>query len=151
MTATTIRPASIADLAAVERIVRDAYTKYIVRIGRKPAPMLDDYRQRIREHAVWVLPDGDAIAALVVLLPEADHLLLDNIAVDRRWQGKGLGRRLMDFAEDEARRRGYSEVRLYTHEKMTENVAMYPRFGYEETGRGTQAGFERVFFRKRLE
>jgi hypothetical protein len=33
---------------------------------------------------------------------------------------------------------------------MTENIALYARTGWEETGRGEQGGFARVFFRKRL-
>jgi hypothetical protein len=41
----------------------------------------------------------------------------------------------MQFAGNEARRRGFSEMRLYTHEKMTENVAMYASSGWTETGR----------------
>ncbi len=145
-----IRPGTAEDLTAIERIVRDAYAKYVERIDKPPAPMLDDYRQRIRDHAAWVLEQGDDVVAVLVLLPEADHLLLDNIAVDPEQQGEGLGRALMDFAEMEARRRGYDEIRLYTHRTMTENIALYPRLGYEETGRGAQAGYERVFFRKRL-
>lgn len=55
---------------------------------------------------------------------------------------------LMKFAETEARRRGHGELRLYTHAKMTENLAMYPRLGWTETGRGAEKGFERVYFRK---
>ena len=145
-----IRPAEAADLAPIERIVRDAYTRYIERMGKPPGPMLDDYRRRIREHAIWVLEQAGAVVAALVLIPESDHLLLDNIVVDPAQQGKGLGRRLMDFAEAEARRRGYDEIRLYTHQTMTENIAMYRRLGYEETGRGAQAGYERVFLRKRL-
>jgi molybdopterin/thiamine biosynthesis adenylyltransferase/ribosomal protein S18 acetylase RimI-like enzyme len=147
---TTIRPAALADLAAVERIVAEAYQKYIARIGKKPGPMLDDYRQRIAEAAVSVATVEGAVAGLVVLLPESDHLLLDNVAVATSFQGRGIGRRLIDFAEGEARRRGVGEIRLYTHQTMHENIALYPRLGYEETGRGTQAGFARVFFRKRL-
>jgi ribosomal protein S18 acetylase RimI-like enzyme len=85
-----------------------------------------------------------------VLLPRPDHLLLDNIAVAPAHQGTGLGRRLLGFAEEEAARRGYSEIRLYTHRTMTENQHLYARVGYEETGRGTEAGYERVFMRKRL-
>jgi hypothetical protein len=27
---------------------------------------------------------------------------------------------------------------------------MYPHLGYDETGRGEEAGFQRVFFRKRM-
>jgi len=47
-------------------------------------------------------------------------------------------------------RRGYSEIRLYTHRTMTENQRLYAAIGYEETGRGSEAGYERVFMRKRL-
>ena len=141
-----IRPADAGDLASVERIVRDSYTKYIARIGKPPGPMLDDYAALIRAHQVWVT--GEPVAGLIVLIPEADHLLLDNIAVDPSAQGTGLGRILMDFADTEARRRGYSELRLYTHEMMTENIALYSRIGWTETGRAEQNGFARVFFRK---
>lgn len=143
-----IRPADAADLQHVERIVRDAYTKYIVRIGKPPGPMLDDYALHVRNHALWVA--GDPLAGLIVLLGETDHLLLDNIAVDPARQGQGVGRMLMQFADLEARRRGYRELRLYTHETMVENIALYSRSGWVQTGRGMQDGFARVFFRKVL-
>ena len=91
------------------------------------------------------------MAAIIVLLPEPDHLLLDNIAVRPDRQGQGLGRRLIAFAEEQARRLGHSEVRLYTHEKMTENIALYTRLGFVETGRGQKAGYDRVFMTKRLD
>jgi GNAT superfamily N-acetyltransferase len=150
LTAPVIRAASAADQPAVERIVRAAYAKYIVRIGRPPGPMCDDYARRIAEQAVWILIASGEIAGILVLLEKEDHLLLDNVAVDPHHQGKGIGRALFDFAEQEARRRSHAEIRLYTHQAMLENIALYPRLGYEETGRGEQAGFERVFFRKVL-
>ncbi|HYM33200.1 MAG TPA: GNAT family N-acetyltransferase [Candidatus Cybelea sp.] len=130
--------------------MRAAYTKYIERMGMPPGPMLDDYAERIGARCVWVLIEGSSIAGVLVLLPQADHMLLDNVAVDPACQGKGIGRKLIDFAEREARHCGYSEIRLYTHQTMHENIALYPRLGYEETGRGEQAGYRRVFYRKRL-
>jgi len=33
---------------------------------------------------------------------------------------------------------------------MTENQRLYAAIGYEEIGRGTEAGYERVFMRKQL-
>ena len=145
-----IRPAGTADRAAVEAIVREAYSVYIDRIGKPPGPMLDDYAALIGAGAVSVLeePDGE-IAAIIVLLAKPGHLLLDNIAVRRDRQGQGLGRHLIAFAETEARRRGCREVRLYTHEMMTENIALYARLGFTETGRGREAGYYRVFMAKR--
>lgn len=146
----TIRPATHADLPAIERIVAEAYSPYIARMGRKPGPMLDDYAARVRDREAFVFTAGEAVAGVLVLIDEADHLLLDNVAVDSAQRGHGAGRALLQFAEAEARRRGHPEIRLYTHQTMTENIALYPRIGYRETGRGVQSGFERVFFTKRV-
>jgi GNAT superfamily N-acetyltransferase len=146
-----IRSAIPDERAAVETIVHEAYAVYVERIGRPPGPMLDDYATLIAAGAVSVLeaPEGD-IVAIIVLLPKPDHLLLDNIAVRRDRQGQGLGRRLIAFAEAETRRLGYREMRLYTHRMMTENIALYARLGFIETGRGHEAGYDRVFMTKPL-
>jgi ribosomal protein S18 acetylase RimI-like enzyme len=144
------RPATAADVPSIAEIVDQAYRHYISRIGKPPGPMLDDYAARVSEGAVWVLEEGAEIAAIIVLLPAPNYLLLDNIAVSPTRQGLGLGSRLLAFAEDEALRRGYREIRLYTHQTMVENQRLYASIGYEETGRGSEAGYNRVFMRKRL-
>lgn len=146
-----IRQARPDDHAAVEQIVHDAYSVYVARIGRPPGPMLDDYGQRIGAGQVSVWEDVvGQIGGIIVLIANTDHLLLDNIAVRPGLQGRGLGRALVAFAEGEARRLGVAELRLYTHAKMTENIALYRRLGFVETGRGRQHGYDRVFMTKRL-
>ena len=146
-----IRAATAADVPLVAAIVDEAYRPYVARIGKPPGPMLDDYAARIEEGTVWVLEQGAVIAGLVVVLPGPDYLLLDNIAVSPSRQRLGLGRRLLAFVEPQALRHGYHEVRLYTHQTMVENQRLYTSIGYEETGRGTEAGYDRVFMRKRLQ
>jgi ribosomal protein S18 acetylase RimI-like enzyme len=94
--------------------------------------MLDDYSVRVAEGVVWVLEEGITILGVLVLIPEPDYLLLDNIAVAPARQGLGLGGRLLAFAEAEAMRQGYDEIRLYTHETMTENQRLYSAIGYKE-------------------
>ena len=145
-----IRAATAADVPAIAKIVDQAYRHYIARIGKPPGPMLEDYAARVSEGAVWVLEEGTVSAAMIVLLPAPNYLLLDNIAVSPNRQGLGLGRRLLAFAETEALRRGYREIRLYTHQTMVENQRLYASIGYQETGRGTEAGYDRVFMRKQL-
>jgi ribosomal protein S18 acetylase RimI-like enzyme len=145
-----IRAATAADVPAIVDTVDRAYRHYIVRIGKPPGPMLDDYAARVSEDAVWVLQDGPAIAGILVLLSAPEYLLLDNIAIAPERQGRGLGHRLLAFAESEALRRGYREIRLYTHQTMIENQRLYASIGYEETGRGSEAGYDRVFMRKPL-
>ena len=146
-----IRPANSRDLPAMTRIVAGAYQKYVARIGKPPGPMLDDYAVHIRNHAVWVAEVDGAAAGLIVLVPEDGYLLLDNVAVDPAYHGRKIGSALLAFADQEAIRRGYTELRLYTHEKMTENVEMYSALGWEEIGRAEQAGYNRVFFRKNVQ
>ena len=147
-----IRPATAEDQTAIEAVVIAAYSVYVERIGKPPGPMLDDYAVLIAAGAVSVCEDSDGtIAGIIVLLPKPDYLLLDNIAVAPARQGQGLGRRLIAFAEQQARRRGCRELRLYTHEKMSENIVLYARLGFAETGRGNQDGYDRVFMTKRIE
>jgi ribosomal protein S18 acetylase RimI-like enzyme len=145
-----IRAATPADVPAIADIAEEAYRHYIARIGKPPGPMLDDYAARVSEGAVWVLEEGALIVAIIVLLPAPNYLLLDNIAVSPARQSLGLGRRLLAFAEAEALRRGYREIRLYTHQTMVENQRLYASIGYEETERGSEAGYDRVYMRKRL-
>jgi ribosomal protein S18 acetylase RimI-like enzyme len=145
-----IRPAVPTDQAAIEQIVHDAYHPYIARLGKRPGPMDDDYAARIAAGEAWVLDGAGALAGVLVLCDAADHVLLDNIAVAPTHQGTGVGRRLIAFAEAETRRRGHAEIRLYTHETMVENQALYRRLGFVETHRAEQAGFRRVFMTKAL-
>jgi N-acetylglutamate synthase-like GNAT family acetyltransferase len=144
----SMRRAKASDLAAIRKLIADAYTKYIERIGRLPAPMTADYAAALEHSRVWVLLDGDSVVGTLVTEDHGDHLLLETVAVASNAQGKGYGRLLLDRAERDAVELGRGEVRLYTNEAMTENLTFYPRHGYYETGRALQDGFRRVFFSK---
>jgi len=151
MAAEILRPARPDDREAIERLVEAAYGGYVERIGRRPAPMDADYTGLIDDGHVTVADSDGAVVGVIVLAPMADHLLVENVAVDPAAQRTGLGRRLMDHAEDEARELGLSELRLYTNEHMVENIAWYPRLGYRASERRAEHGFARVFFEKQLD
>ena len=112
--------------------------------------MLDDYDQVVRDHHAYVVEHGGDILGVLVLIENEHGLLLDNVAVLPSLQGAALGHRLLEHAESEARRLGHGHLDLYTHQRMTENIAMYVRYGYEEVDRRTESGFPRVYMRKRL-
>ena len=75
---------------------------------------------------------------------------VENVAVHPEHQGRGLGRALLELAEAEARRAGFDSLYLYTHEKMSENLALYAGIGYVEYERRSEKGLTRVFMRKQL-
>ncbi len=131
-------------------LVRAAYQRYVPRMGREPAPMLADYDEVVARGHSWVAEIDNQLVGVLVLEPADDHLLLYNIAVRPDRHGRGIGGRLLKLAEEQGRVLGLPEVRLYTHETMTANIAYYPRRGYRETHRDDQDGFSRVFFSKAL-
>lgn len=145
-----IRRAESRDLAAIQSIARDAYTLYIERIGRRPAPMDADYTALISSNAVFIGEDQGVIQGFIVIYPVDGALHIETVAVRPDFQGKGLGKALLAFAEKNARDGDLAFLDLYTNAKMTENIAFYPKLGYVEYDRRLEAGFERVFFRKAL-
>jgi len=100
----SVRPALDGDASGIATCVDAAYRHYVPRIGRKPGPMLRDYAQAIRDEQVHVIEqDGHIIGALVLAVTE-EGFLLEMIAVHPAAQGTGVGRRLLEFSEAEARR-----------------------------------------------
>lgn len=142
------RRATAADVPRVRDVVTAAYAKYLTRMDRPPAPMLRDYTGPARAGLVWVI--GEPVVGLVSLTPEPGSLLIENIAVHPGAQGSGFGRRLLEFAEQEAARRRLARLSLYTNEVMTESQAVYARLGFREVRRATEHGYRRIFMIKDL-
>ena len=146
-----IREAQSGDLPRLGEVVDAAYSPYIARIGMRPGPMNDDLGARLEGGLIWVAADpGAAPAGLIVLIPAEDHLLIENVAVAPGRQGEGIGGQLMAFAEGRAAALGLGTIRLYTHELMTENRAIYAGLGFGEDELRREEGFARVFMSKRL-
>ncbi|NYI02760.1 GNAT family N-acetyltransferase [Cupriavidus plantarum] len=145
-----IEPAMEADVPAIQSMVTAAYSKYIERLGMLPAAMNADYGALAATRKLYVLRVKDVVVGAVLLGQDADSVKVSNLVVDPGCQGKGYGRTLMQFAEDEVTRKGLSAVTLFTNELMHENIHLYERMGFVETGRATENGFNRVYFRKNI-
>ena len=126
-----IRRAIAADAALVRSISRAAYAKWVPLIGREPWPRTADYDAALRNHIIDLLHLQGDVVALVEMIPAADHLLVENVAVLPAHQGQGHGRRLMAHAEAVATALGHRQVRLYTNQRFAENITLYQRLGYE--------------------
>ncbi|TAJ85524.1 MAG: GNAT family N-acetyltransferase [Reyranella sp.] len=146
-----IRQAVPSDEPEVRTCAEQAYARYVPAMGRKPAPMVADFAAQIADGHVYVATDDKGgFEGFIVFYAEDGHVMLENVAVLPSAAGRGVGKRLIAFCEDTARQRGFGAVHLYTNEKMIENLSIYPRLGYVEVGRRTEAGFNRVYFEKSL-
>ena len=130
-----IRKASLDDVEAITALTDAAYTKYIPLIGRKPQPMTADYAKMVVENSIWLLIVEDQLAGVLVLVYEPENILIYSVAINPEYQKQGLGRRLLDWAEQQAVQAGYKSIRLYTNERFEANIVMYKHLGYQETSR----------------
>ncbi len=92
--------------------------------------------------------NGNVIGTVLVKPLDGQTVKVRQVAVDTLLQGKGIGRRLMEFAEDLARQRGYKRsvlhARFYT-------IAFYKKLGYRITsGPFDEVGMEHYRMEKEL-
>ena len=146
-----IRRAQAKDEPAVRQCAEEAYEQYVAAIGKKPAPMVANFVSLIASEHVYVADDlDDDLLGFIVFFQKGDHMFLENVAVRRNATGRGVGKRLIAFCEEIAKDANLGSVKLYTNEKMTANLSLYPHLGYQETERRREDGFNRIYFEKTI-
>ncbi|TMU55156.1 GNAT family N-acetyltransferase [Flagellimonas algicola] len=91
--------------------------------------------------------DGKLVGAIVVstfmdeeyvpvqwLTPNCNSSYIHRICVDPKLQGKGHAQKLMDFAEEQSREKGFASVRLDTFSQNKRNQRFYEQRGYQKLG-----------------
>jgi N-acetylglutamate synthase-like GNAT family acetyltransferase len=130
--ATNLRRATPADAKTIRDLTRLAYAKWVPLIGREPKPMTVNYDSAVTDHMIDLYEIDDEAVALVEVVPQTQHLLIENIAVRPNQQGKGIGDLLLKHAEDTARSLHLDELRLYTNAAFIANIEFYARRGFQE-------------------
>ncbi|KAJ5457744.1 Acyl-CoA N-acyltransferase [Penicillium sp. IBT 31633x] len=148
----TLHKATTEDIPILESMTSAAYTKYISRIGKPPAPMTEDWVQTIRTNTVLVLRDIDQTVGSITFHKEQDtnSLKIENVVVDPTAQARGYGSYMIKNVEAECRKQSLPCITLYTNVKMFENIGYYAKMGFVETGRRMEDGFERVYLCKEI-
>ena len=147
-----LRPATVADAAAIRALTRAAYAKWVEPDGREPTPMTADYDAAVHTHRFDLAYSEGALVALIETVDEGDCLLVENVAVAPARQGRGLGTHLLALAEEIARSEGKQRIRLYTNKRWAENIRLYLKLGYVIDGEDAQSmpGRTRVDMSKAL-
>ncbi|WP_193171373.1 GNAT family N-acetyltransferase [Nisaea nitritireducens] len=145
------RDAQPEDVKTILALVSAAYAKWIPVIGREPKPMNADYEKALREHDFALLCIGEEIAGLIETMTRDDHIWIENVAVSPAQQGMGLGRRLLQHAEEIAKRSGRTKLSLLTNADFKANVTFYEKVGYVTTSTEPFMGGTTVYMTKTLE
>ena len=75
--------------------------------------------------------------------PEADHLSIGKLAVEPARQGGGIGRWLIQAAQDRARWLGIPALVLESRIELDENHAAFARMGFRKIGETAHPGYDR--------
>lgn len=140
-----ITGASLADAPALKALLEAAYRGDSARAGwNHEADILDDERIErdeldalLADPAVNILTarDSDAlIGCVAVTRKDARLAYLGMLCVLPTLQSGGLGRRLLDAAEDHARALGIPAMEMTVIDSRETLIAWYERRGYARTG-----------------
>ena len=109
---------------------RAAYAVNRVILRLEPLPLVADYHKVLRENEVWLLDEGGALQAALVLEVRPDDLLIESVAVNPHVQGRRLGHALLAAAVSRAGELGRTRLRLYTGTVLRQRIAWYERSGF---------------------
>ena len=133
------RPDELPDCLAVRRVV------FVEEQGVEEALEVDGLDEACAHVVAWA---GDACVGTARLrITEGGAAKVERVAVLASARGTGLGHRLMDAIEAEARRRGLAEVVLNAQAAV---IGFYAARGYVAEGpRFDEAGIEHQKMRRR--
>jgi len=141
----TITAATPADAPALKALLEAAYRGDTARAGwNHEADILDDERiapgelqAMLADPAVTIITarDGEGLIGCVAVTTKGESLgYLGMLCVSPMLQSGGLGRRLLDAAEDHARAIGIGHMEMTVIDSRAALIAWYERRGYARTG-----------------
>ena len=128
-----IRRADNSDASWLSDCTRAAYAVYIPVLGREPVPMTIDYKNAIDEYEVWIAESSKERAGLLMLENHTNHMVIYSVAVLPAYERHGVGRELLNQAEEVTKLHGHRLIRLYTNELWERNIAIYRKLGYVDS------------------
>jgi ribosomal protein S18 acetylase RimI-like enzyme len=118
-----IRPATFADLPEIVRLERESF--------KEDRWSVDDYvEDAIRTHRFcWVLTEQDVVAG-VLWVEGRKSFYVTSIAVSRKHQRRGHGKRLMMVLLGYARALGVPRISLHVRKQNRKAIGMYEDLGF---------------------
>lgn len=147
----------------VRRAVDDMESKHIYQWD-SIYPNEEVIRDDISEGDLYTFEDSGIIKGIIVLNEFQDReyedikwefnkgkqLVVHRLCIDPLYQGQGIARLLMGFAEDCGREKGYESIRFDTFVNNRRACGLYEKLGYKAVGTVTFRKGEFYCFEKKL-
>ena len=162
-----IRDATVNDIPEIVKVRRTAFTQREVRgfTARKPSIFYSEEELRkswVKENQllegwrVFVAEKSEGLAGFIVFKMENGQGYIDNINISKKHQRTGIGKALVCYVENLARRQGIHIVLTDTTEnakgKPWKSYAFWIGMGYKDTGERlkTKWSFKEIPFYKNI-
>jgi hypothetical protein len=114
-----------------EQLVKLRYKVLLEPLGLK---FLDSHRDKEINylHIGCIEQLDDKLVGGLMLIPlDDDHIRMMQVAVDDKYQGEGVGRALVSYAEARAKAAGYKQIIMHA---MLTVIGFYEKLGYRQEG-----------------
>jgi predicted GNAT family N-acyltransferase len=91
----------------------------------------DELSAEAYSHHIGCYVDGELVGCLVLKPMDAGRIQMRQVAVDEKVRGRGIGRMMVKYSEDFARKLGFQEMILHAREAV---VPFYEQLGYTKVG-----------------
>jgi ribosomal protein S18 acetylase RimI-like enzyme len=146
-----IRLARLRDRHAIRHLIDTAYFRQAEALGIERSLRHIRFWWHILNRRLWVIERRQELLGMIGLLDGSIQLFIFLVTILPNAQHRGFGRILVEFAENEARRRGLTRLQLDTPEGFVNAIEFYRHLGFVDIGRQDRGGYVSVVMMKRLD
>lgn len=100
-------------------------------------------KEKASQEIGFVAARGATLLGCVFITERSDDFYLGKLAVAPEAQGSGIGRKLLEASEFQARKSGKAAIELQTRVELTANQGTFQHFGFREVIRTAHDGYDR--------
>lgn len=145
-----IRPARESDIQQIKFLAQTCFAPYVSRLGKNIKVPEPDHGQNVRDGKVAVYMVDNSVRGFITTHIDGMDIHIENMAVTAKFRRQGVGRALLDYADQQGIRRKCLRLVLYTSVISFENIAYYRGRGFTEIDRRSNDEHEMVLFERYL-
>jgi ribosomal protein S18 acetylase RimI-like enzyme len=120
-------------------------------------PSIGQIQKDLQDNSIYLVKDNHVCKGMIILnnVEPDDYrqmnlssvnskpLFLHCMAVHPAWQGKGIAKRMIDFAQNMAREEGFTCIRLDIYQTSEKAIQLCEKMSFKEIG-SFQANYQRI-------
>jgi N-acetylglutamate synthase-like GNAT family acetyltransferase len=102
--------------------------------GNHDMMVLNDPKETILDCGgyIWLAKAGEEIVGTAALMNEGHGIFeLAKMSVTEKWQGKGIGKQLIETCLKKAKEIGVTKLTLFSNHQLQNTLSLYEKYGFQ--------------------